>query len=685
MATKKDRFINRELSWLEFNARVLAEAMDPSNPLLERLKFIGIVSSNLDEFFMVRIASLIDTDPDIPVITKKAGKLIKKQNECFLNTIVSELKASGIVRLQPESLSTKQIDYLSKFFTRELLPVLTPVAFSEDRPVPVFANLRMYMVVGLVKSSRKSSKKYAVVEIPQNFPRMISLLAEKGYQFILLEDIVSLFLEDLFVGYEIVDKGLARFTRAAEMTLDEEKDEDFKKVMTEALRMRRKARIVRLEVSASKDMLKFIKRRLSISDNDTYEIDSWLDLKGISQLAFQSGFDEFKQPNWEPKPVSYFEKSDNIWKLLKEKDLIVHHPYESFDVVNRFISEAADDPDVLGIKQTLYRAGKDSTIINSLVRAAEKGKQVTVLVELKARFDEESNIEWARRLEIAGASVLYGVAGVKTHAKACLVIRREPEGIKRYVHLSTGNYNEKTTRLYSDIGFFTSDEDIANDITALFNMITGYSQPVDWSKIEVAPYGLRRKLKRLIKREAMRSTKGHPGLIIAKMNSLSDPKIIDALYKASKAGVQIKLNVRGICCLKPGIKNMSENIEVVSIVDMFLEHSRIFYFANGGDDEVYLSSADWMPRNLDRRIEVMFPVEDKKNKKEIIEIVKSYFRDNVKSWRLLPDGSYKKVRTDSKTKFHVQNYLREKATENEKLLLKFKPKQLKPQKPVRRS
>ncbi len=683
--TKKDIFFNRELSWLEFNARVLAEAMDSSNPLFERLKFIGIVSSNLDEFFMVRIASLIDVDHHITEITDKARKLMKKQNEYFVNTIVPDLKEAGIIRVKPQSLNTRQIDYIRKFFQKEIIPVLTPIAISEDRAVPVFTNMRMYMVVGLVKLSGKSSKKHAVVEIPQNFPRMISLPAVKSYQFVLLEDIFSLFIGDLFAGYEIVDTGLARFTRAAEMTLDEEKDEDFKKVMTEALRMRRKARVVRLEISASKDIIAFLKKKLNITDKDIYEISSWFDLKGISQFVFLPGYEELKQPIWEPKPVVDFETNNDIWKLLRKKDVYVHHPYESFDAVNRFVSEAADDPDVLAIKQTLYRAGKESPIINSLERAAEKGKQVTVLVELKARFDEESNIEWARRLETAGASILYGVTGVKTHAKVCLVVRRESDGIKRYVHLSTGNYNEKTARLYSDIGMFTSDEDISNDATALFNMITGYSQPIDWSKLAVAPYGLRRNLMRLITREAMRSTKAHPGLIIAKMNSLSDPAIIEDLYKASQSGVQIKLNIRGICCLKPGIKNLSENIEVVSIVDMFLEHSRIFYFANGGDEEVYLSSADWMPRNLDRRIEVLFPIDDNKIKKELIELLRLYFKDNVKSWRLLSNGSYKKIEKDKKSRFRIQEYLQEKSIKKEELLLKTKPKELKPQKPFTRS
>ena len=676
-----DRLFNRELSWLEFNFRVLREAMDASNPLFERLKFIGIVSSNLDEFFMVRMASLREENSQVKEVAEKACQLIEQMNQYFLGTMVPELEASGMIRVRPPVLDEKQLGYIKKLFEKELLPVLTPIAISEERPFPMLNSLRLYLIVSLVEVFQKSSKKFAVVEIPQNFPRIIALPDGKGYSFILLEDVVSLHSASLFSGYEIVDKGLMRLSRGAELTFDEEKDEDFMKTMTEALRLRRSASIVRLEISASKEMSDFFKGKLGLSDEEIYETNSWFDLKGISQLALQPGFEELKRPLWEPRLCPDFEKSEDIWKLLKEKNIHVLHPYQSFDMVNRFVSTAADDPDVLAIKQTLYRAGQDSSMIHSLERAAEKGKQVTVLVELKARFDEEKNIEWARRLDMAGANVLYGVAGLKTHAKVCLVIRREPEGIKRYVHLSTGNYNEKTARLYSDIGFFTSDENIASDVSAFFNMITGYSQPIPWSKIEVAPYGLRNKLIRLILREAMRSTKERPGIIMAKMNSLVDPQIIEALYKASKANVEIKLNVRGVCCLRPGVKDLSENIEVVSIVDMFLEHSRIFYFSNAGDDELYLSSADWMPRNLDRRLEIMFPIEDKENKREMGELLKLYFKDNVKTWQLQPNGSYKKIEPGTKKKFRVQEYLCKKALEQEELLNRSFPRELKPQKP----
>ncbi len=403
------------------------------------------------------------------------------------------------------------------------------------------------------------------------------------------------------------------------------------------------------------------------------------------ELVHQPRFENLRRPAWVPKPNPEFEQAADLWALIRERDRMVHHPYESFDSVLRFLSEAASDPDVLAIKQTLYRTDRNSLVIKSLEKAAENGKQVTVLLELKARFDEERNIEWARRLENAGASVLYGVAGLKTHAKACLVVRREIEGIRRYVHLATGNYNEKTAELYSDIGFFSANEALTADIAQFFNVITGFSHPSSFNKIEISPQGLRRRLKRLILREGMRSHKNKPGLILAKMNSLVDAEIIEALYRASQQGVQIRLNVRGICCLRPGVKGLSETIEVTSIVDLFLEHSRLFYFQNGGDEEVYFSSADWMPRNLDRRLEILCPVDDAKRKAEVLEILKLYYKDNVKSWTLEPDGSYRKNVPGSEKSFRVQEYLCRKAEEGQAAGQKRPEQELIPQKPKNES
>jgi polyphosphate kinase len=679
-----EKYFDRELSALEFNARVLAEGMDPSNPLLERLKFIGIVSSNLDEFYMVRVASLQGSKSRLGPAREKARLLLNQKNTYFMQTIVPELEAAGIVRTPPATCTPSQLEYLRTFFMREVLPVLTPIALGTDRPCPTLANLRIYMTVCLKDPKKAGPSHYAVVEIPhKGFSRLLFLPTEKAYPFVLLEDLIAFYASELFPGYEIVEKGLMRITRGAELTIDEEKDEDFLRVMSEAIRERREGDIVRLELSSTRDSwAEFLQKTLRVAPADVVENQAWFDLKGVSQLAFQPGFEDLKRPAWEPCASPDFERTDDLWSLLREKNELVLHPYESFDVVEAFLNAAADDPDVLAIKQTLYRTDSDSPVLRALERAAEKGKRVTALIELKARFDEENNIEWAQRLIRAGATVLYGVAGYKTHAKACLVVRREREGIRRYVHLGTGNYNARTSRVYSDIGFFTSEEAIANDVSAFFNMITGVSQPSEWNKISVAPYGMRRNLLRLIRREEMRSTAERPGLIRAKMNSLVDAEIIEALYKASNAGVRIQLNVRGICGLRPGVKNMSENIQVISIVDQFLEHSRIFYFENGGESEVYLSSADWMPRNLDRRIEMMFPVDDAFCKKRLIETLDAYFRDTVKSWILLPDGSYARTETAGRRRFRAQEALCQRALEEEHGIYKVAPKELKPQRPV---
>ncbi len=677
-----EKFIDREISALEFNARVLAEGMDSTNPLLERLKFIGIVSSNMDEFFMVRMASLKASQAPTDVARQKALSLLEKRNAYFLSTMVPELEAAGFTRILPESCTPTQLEFLIHYFRKEILPVLTPIAIAQDRPLPVLTNLRLYFVVGLLEAGGKGSTQYAVVEIPHKvFPRMVFLPTEKGYPFVLVEDLIGAFASDLFPGYEITEKGVMRLTRGAELSFDEEKDDDFARVMTEALRERRTGEIVRLEVSADAPWSAFLKKKLEVAPEDVIVNPAWIDLKTISQLAFQAGFEHLKRPAWQPRAAPDFERAKDPWTLLKEKNVLVFHPYQSFDAVVQFVEAAASDPDVLAIKQTLYRTDKNSPIVQALEKAAQNGKRVTALVELKARFDEESNIEWAKRLTNAGASVLYGLAGLKTHAKICLIIRRESEGIKRYVHVGTGNYNERTAALYSDIGYFSSNDDLANDASAFFNMITGYSQPITWSKIEVAPFGLRRRLLRMIRRESLRSTPEHPGLIRAKMNSLADTDLIEALYQASKAGVKIELNIRGICRLRPGVPHLSENIKVISIVDQFLEHARIFHFANGGEEEVYISSADWMPRNLDRRIEMLVPIDDAASKKELIEALDIYFRDNTKAWALESNGSYSKVEAGKGKKVRAQEVLCNRALAAEDILLKSMPTDLKPQRP----
>lgn len=679
-------FFKRDLSWLEFNKRVLAEAMDESNPLLERLKFLGIVSSNFDEFFMVRIASLYTDESEegrelLQQVRSLAYEIIREQNEFFKNQLLPQLETAGIKRFQPTMLEEKQRQYLRSFFEKELYPLLTPIAIHEGKPMPNLRGLSLYRIVLLQKTGSKTQE-LAVIEIPRKLSRMVSLPGVgENFSFVLLEDVIALFASELFSGYEIIEQGLMRLTRAAELSIDEEKEEDFAKIMSEALRERNQSDIMRLEIDASQKMINRLIPGLDVSETEICFVSTWIDLKGISQLSFQPGFLDLKRPVWTPKTSPDFENADDIWKLLRSKDVILNHPYDSYDPVIQLISDAAQDPDVLAIKQTLYRTD-GASLISALERAAGRGKQVTVLVELKARFDEEKNIEWAKRLESAGALVLYGVAGLKTHAKLCLIVRREPEGIKRYLHLGTGNYNEKTARLYSDISFFTSQDALTQDATALFNVITGFSQPTELAKMDYAPFGLRRKLLKLIEREMLRNSKDRPGKIMAKMNSLVDPEIIQALYNASQAGVDIQLNVRGVCCLRPGVKGLSENIHVTSIVDMFLEHSRIFYFQNGGDYEIYLSSADWMPRNIDRRIEIIFPVDTQPVKNELVDILKSYFKDNTKAWVLQSDGSYLKKEGKEK-KFRVQEALCKKASERELLVAKKTLKEIKPQRPRR--
>ncbi len=680
----EEKYFNRDLSWIDFNARVLAEAQDTANPLMERLKFIGIVCSNFDEFFMVRVASVQETEKMLHEIYIKAFHVMRQQDSIFLNELLPEMEKAGIRRIASRGLSEGQRAFLKDLFDREIFPLLTPIALRRDMPLPTLVHLSLYRIFEVKpQADSVQEKQFVVVEIPRNLSRVLWLpLGDHQHSYILLEDVITLFAEQLFKGHEILASGLLRITRGAEMSVGEEKDEDFAQTMSDALRQRRLSYIVRLEISGTNDMVQYFKERLNVDDDRIYQAGDWLSYRDIAKIAHQNTFDHLRRPDWVPQPVAAFEDAQDIWAVIKEQDVMMHLPYQSFDAFIRFLSDAAKDPEVLAIKQTLYRMAEPSLVIKCLEKAAENGKQVTVLVELKARFDEERNIEWAKRLMNAGATVLYGVAGYKTHAKASLVVRREPEGIKRYVYLATGNFNERTAKLYSDVGIFTAKEEIARDVSHFFNVITGYTQAGDFSKISIAPYGLRRKLERLILRESLRTRKEQPGLIMAKMNALVDPEIIDALYRASKAGVQIKLNVRGICCLRPGVKGLSENIEVVSIVDMFLEHSRIFYFYNGGDNEVYLSSADWMPRNLDKRIEILLPVEDEKNKRGLVELLNGYFHDNQKAWRLMPEGEYEKIPLGEDRKFRIQEKLCQQFADGRKRK-RGVPEELQPQLPKR--
>ena len=600
-------YINRELSWLEFNHRVLEEALDTSVPLLERLKFLGIVASNLDEFFMVRVAGIkrqieaevVEPTPDgmtprqqDEAISRRVHKMIARQYSAFARDIRPALADAGVVFARPEELTNDQRLYLRQRFNSEIFPILTPMAVDPGHPFPVLLNTTLYIAVQLApKEGRKlSGSKLAFVQVPQVLGRFLSLPPAGGVEtFVFLEDVIKDNIANIFEGYEVRSNYLLRVTRDADLSLDEEGAEDLLKAIEYQLKQRPRGSAVRLSVekNAPAALVTQLARALALSEGDIYRIDGPIDMKPFMRLSAQIDRADLKDPILPPVPTGVGGDKSQIFKRIAGGDIIVNTPYESFDMVADFLSAAAEDPNVLAIKQTLYRTTGESPVVAALVRAAQNGKEVTALVELKARFDEETNIEWAKTLEEAGANVVYGLLGLKTHCKAALVVRRETGGIRRYVHLSTGNYNEVTARVYTDLGLFTADEDFGADASALFNVITGYSEPMRFRKLELAPLGLRERVLRLISRERDRAVSGLKARIIAKMNSLVDRTIIDALYEASQAGVKIDLIVRGICCLRPGIKKVSDNIRVISIVDRFLEHASHFLFPKRGTGGVF--------------------------------------------------------------------------------------------------
>jgi polyphosphate kinase len=659
-ARKKDPelFLNRELSWLEFNHRVLEEAMDPTTPLLDRLKFAIIVATNLDEFFMVRVAFLKhqveegDVNPDLAglrprqqliVVSERAHEMVERLGRTITEEILPPLGERGIKFVAYRDLEDPQRGFLGRYFTAEVLPALTPLAIDVSRPFPQLANLSLNLAILLAPSEGSDEPRLAVVQVPAGLRRLVRPLGGDGNTYVLLEEIIRAELPALFPGQTIVDAAAFRVARDAEMELDEEGGRDYLEVIEDELRKRRLSRVVRLEVEQGMGdtLLGILVQRLEIEVPDVYYVRGPLDVRALWPLVELPALENLREPPL--KPLVPLEPRDltNIFGRLAEGEILLHHPYESFDPVIAFVSQAAADPDVLAIKQTLYRTSGDSPVVQALSRAAEAGKQVTVIVELMARFDEQSNIKWARSLEQSGAHVIYGIRGYKTHAKMCLVVRRGPQGIERYVHMGTGNYNEKTARIYTDFGLMTADRAIGEDASAFFNSLTGYGDPPRMKKLAMAPTTLRERFLRLVQREQRRAEEGQAAEIRIKMNSLVDEEMIRALYDASRAGVKIRLNVRGICCLRPGVKGVSETIEVVSIVDRFLEHSRVFHFRNGGDDEVYLSSADWMPRNLDRRIELLFPVAPE-NRRKVLDVLDAMFMDNVKGRRLQSDGTYRR-------------------------------------------
>jgi polyphosphate kinase len=676
-----ERMINRELSWLEFNRRVLEEAQDPTVPLLERVKFLSIFSSNLDEFFMVRVADLkqriwagdqaaaadgLSPAQTLAAISDVVHKLVQEQHRCFLADIQPRLVAEGIKIIRPKEVTPEQAAVLDDYFRRTLLPVVTPLAIDPGHPFPHLVNRALCLIVSLRPTvpSLLPSASLAVIHIPaQVIPRFIRLPAAPGeHQFMLLEDVIRLHLPRLYHGYEILSAHAIRVTRDADVPLTGGRTaEDLLKAIEESLRERRMGDAVRLQYDSDlpPEILGRLVTELELEPGDLYAGEGFTAFTDLGQLYAAVDLPRLKDRPLVPHPVRALEAAPDVWSAIRAGDILVHHPYQPFDVVTRFVQDAATDPRVLAINMTLYRVSPTSPIVKALTLAAQAGKEVAVLVELRARFDEEANIRWAQALEEVGAHVVYGLPGYKTHCKACLIVRQEPDGIRRYCHLSTGNYNARTGGIYADTGLFTCRPEFGEDLTELFNLLTGYTRPVRFNHLLVAPTGLREALVEKIRREATHARAGRPARLVAKVNSLVDWPIIQELYDASQAGVQIDLIVRGTCCLRPGVPGMSEHIRVVSIIDRFLEHARVYCFENGGATEYYLASADWMPRNLDHRVEVAFPVLDPRLQAEIRQMLEVQLADTAKARLLQPDGTSARARPKSSQGLRSQERLYE--------------------------
>ena len=656
--TKPEYFYNRELSWLKFNLRVLKEAMVKEAPLLERLKFVAISASNLDEFFMVRVAGLwsnydngiekrdasgLSVKEQLDAISEAAHAQVRTQTK-YLMALMAEMDAVGLHFRRVGDLSEMGRDWLEEYYREIVYPVLTPMAVDASRPFPFLANKTLNLAVELVKADGEHSM--GLIQVPSVLDRITEVVPEGRRTFVFLEDIIASHCNDLFKGCHILDLVPFRVTRDSDLDIEEEDSVDLMKEVEESLRKRKRGVTVRLELFKTNNtrIKKFLEENLDVTDMEVYEINGALDPTCFFKFTGMKGMWPWLYEPFVPqRPLELLEDGD-LFAAIREKDILLHHPYESFDPVVKLVSDAADDPQVLAIKQTLYRVSGNSPIVAALARAAENGKQVTVLVELKARFDEENNILWARRLEKAGCHVIYGLVGLKTHAKIILIVRREDNGIKRYLHLGTGNYNDSTAKLYTDLGLMTANDEFGSDASAFFNLLSGYSEPPVWNKLVMAPLGLREKIYALIDNEIEMVKAGKPGHIIAKMNSLIDQPVIQKLYEASAAGVHIDLIVRGICGLRTGIEGISENITVRSIVGRQLEHSRIFWFANGGEEQLYLSSADWMPRNLNDRVELFFPIETEEHIQRIKGLLDLYLRDNVGAHMMQSNGTYRRVR-----------------------------------------
>lgn len=656
--TKPEYFYNRELSWLKFNLRVLKEAMGKETPLLERLKFIAISASNLDEFFMVRVAGLwsnfdsgvekrdasgMSVHEQLVAISQAAHEQVRTQTKSLI-ALMAEMDAVKLHFRRVKDLSELGKDWLEEYYREVVFPVLTPMAVDASRPFPFLANKTLNLAVELIKADGEHSM--GLIQVPSVLDRIVEVEPEGKRTFVFLEDIIASHCHDLFKGCHILDMVSFRVTRDSDLDLEEDDSVDLMKEVEESLRKRKRGAAVRLEIFKTNNnrIKKFLEENLDVTEMEVYEINGPLDPTCFFKFIGMKGMWPWLYEPFVPqRPLELPDDSD-LFATIRENDILLHHPYESFDPVVKLVSDAADDPQVLAIKQTLYRVSGNSPIVAALARAAENGKQVTVLVELKARFDEENNILWARRLEKAGCHVIYGLVGLKTHAKIILIVRKEDNGIRRYLHLGTGNYNDSTAKLYTDLGLMTANDEFGSDASAFFNLLSGYSEPPVWNKLVMAPLGLREKIYALIDNEIVMVRAGREGHIIAKMNSLIDQPVIQKLYEASAAGVHIDLIVRGICGLRTGIEGISDNITVRSIVGRQLEHSRIFWFANGGEEQLYLSSADWMPRNLNDRVELFFPVETEEHIHRIKALLDLYLRDNVGAHMMQSNGTYRRVR-----------------------------------------
>jgi polyphosphate kinase len=658
-------YLNRELSWLEFNRRVLEEAQDSQVPLLERLKFIAIFSSNLDEFFMVRVGGLeqkvhagivvgsgadrMSPKEQRERISQLVRQLVAEKYHCLHEEILPALEKEGIVLHSQKDLTEADLRYLRGVFRQQVFPVLTPLAIDPGHPFPHLLNKSLNLAVVLRRPSNQE-KRFAVVQVPAVLPRFVALPADKGHVFVPLETVIRRHLPELFVGMDIERATVFRVTRYGDIEIDDDEVEDLLKAVEEEVRKRRRGTAVRLELEADTppEVEQFLVEALDLDPLDVYVKPGLLDLTGLFQIYGLPGYPHVRDPQFVPQPVVEFTQASSPWSAIRTRDILIHHPYESFAHVVDFVEAAANDERVLAIKQTLYRTSSDSPIVRALQRAADNGKQVTAVIELKARLDEERNILWARELEKAGVHVVFGFVGLKTHCKVALVVRREEDGIRRYVHLATGNYNPQTARIYTDLGFFTCNPDFCEDASALFNYLTGYCELPQWRKLVVAPSRLEAFFLEKIEQEAANQKAGKEGKIIAKLNGLLEPAMVQALYRASQAGVRIDLICRGVCALRPGLPGVSEHIRVTSIVDRFLEHSRVFYFHNAGDPQVYIGSADWMDRNLNRRVEVVFPIEQPDLKQRLIrEVLATSLADNLKARELLPDGSYRRLKPEA--------------------------------------